>query len=124
LQTKVVIDATNYFPQRDGSIPELASKVQHHALRDAGQPGTAARASQPATRMFIAGDHVDAKRVVAGLIESIGFAAVDTGSPRVGRTRQQPGSPIYARPMTIPDAETATTLLAARRAAVSPTAAN
>lgn len=45
--------------------------------------------------IYVAGDDVDAKRVVSGLIEEIGFAPVDTGSLREGGRLQQPGSPIY-----------------------------
>ena len=50
--------------------------------------------------IFLAGDDRGAKAVVAKLIEEIGFAAIDTGSLREGGRRQQPGSPIYGRPLT------------------------
>jgi predicted dinucleotide-binding enzyme len=43
----------------------------------------------------VAGDDAEAKKLVAGLIEEIGFAAVDTGSLREGGRLQQPDSPIY-----------------------------
>ena len=49
--------------------------------------------------IFLAGDDEEAKRVVAGLIEQIGFAPVDTGSLRDGGRRQQPGTTIYNMPM-------------------------
>lgn len=45
--------------------------------------------------IFLAGDDAEAKKVVAKLIEDIGFAPVDTGSLREGGRRQQPGSDIY-----------------------------
>ena len=45
--------------------------------------------------IYVAGDDVEAKKVVARLIEEIGFAAVDTGSLREGGQMQQPDSPIY-----------------------------
>lgn len=51
------------------------------------------------TVLFMAGDDEDAKRAVAGLIREIGFAAVDTGLLRDGGRLQQPGSPIYTRPL-------------------------
>ena len=54
--------------------------------------------------IFLAGDDREAKSVVAKLIEEIGFAAIDTGSLREGGRRQQPGSPIYGRPLTAPQA--------------------
>lgn len=54
--------------------------------------------------IFIAGDDAEAKAIVARLIEDIGFAPYDTGPLRVGGWRQQPGSPIYGRPMTVKQA--------------------
>ncbi len=50
--------------------------------------------------IFIAGDDREAKAVVAKLIEGIGFGSIDTGSLREGGRRQEPGSPIYGRPLT------------------------
>ena len=45
--------------------------------------------------IYVAGDDAEAKKVVARLIEEIGFAAVDTGSLREGGRLQEPNSPIY-----------------------------
>jgi len=45
--------------------------------------------------IYVAGDDAEAKKLVARLIEEIGFAAVDTGSLREGGRMQQPDSPIY-----------------------------
>jgi 8-hydroxy-5-deazaflavin:NADPH oxidoreductase len=56
--------------------------------------------------IFLAGDDEQAKRVVAKLIEDIGFAPVDTGSLREGGRRQQPESTIYNKPMTGDEART------------------
>ena len=50
--------------------------------------------------IFLAGDDAEAKKVVARLIEEIGFAPVDTGSLRDGGLRQQPGSDIYNQVIT------------------------
>lgn len=50
--------------------------------------------------LFVAGDDADAKAVVSRLIEGIGFTPVDTGSLREGGRMQQPGSPIYNKPLT------------------------
>lgn len=50
--------------------------------------------------LFVAGDDADAKAIVSRLIEQIGFMPVDTGSLAEGGRKQQPGSPIYNRPMT------------------------
>lgn len=43
----------------------------------------------------VSGDAGDAKKVVAGLIDEIGFDAVDAGDLASGGRRQQPGSPVY-----------------------------
>ncbi len=51
--------------------------------------------------VFVAGDDGEAKSVVKGLIEEIGFAPFDTGSLHEGGRKQQPGSPIYNKPMTL-----------------------
>ncbi len=55
--------------------------------------------------VFIAGDDAAAKAAVAKLVDEIGFASIDTGSLREGGRRQQPGSPIYGRPMTVREAK-------------------
>jgi predicted dinucleotide-binding enzyme len=98
LAGKIVIDTNNYYPQRDGHIPELdreatttsellqahlpASKVVkafNHIyaaeLTTHGQPaGTPGRRA-----LVIAGNDADAKAVVAGLIDEFGFDTVDAG---------------------------------------------
>lgn len=126
---KVVIDANNYYPERDGQIAELdkgeatSSELLARHLSDArvvkafntmnfrplgseGRPG-APRSERLA--IYLAGDDDQAKEVVAGLIDEIGFAPVDTGSLREGGARQQPGAPIYNNPMTAREAEAAVT---------------
>jgi len=61
-------------------------------LAEQGQPGAPldGRRAIP-----VAGDDAEAKAVVTGLIEQIGFAPVDSGSLREGGRRQQPGTPVY-----------------------------
>jgi 8-hydroxy-5-deazaflavin:NADPH oxidoreductase len=128
---KVVIDANNYYPERDGQIAELDSgettssellarhlqgarvvkafnTMNFRPLGSDGRPG-APRAERLA--IYVAGDDNRAKEVVAGLIEEIGFAPVDTGSLHEGGARQQPGTPIYNNPMTAEEAEAAVTSL-------------
>jgi hypothetical protein len=120
-----VVDANNYYPARDGSIAELdddsttssellaahipASKVvkafntmHYRPLAGEGRPD-APRDERLA--IFLAGDDEDAKRTVAGLIDELGFAPVDTGGLADGGRRQQPGAPVYNAPMKAPDAE-------------------
>ena len=57
--------------------------------------------------LFIAGDDASAKRIVAALIEQIGFACVDTGTLKDGGRLQAVGSPLYNSPMTGVQARTA-----------------
>ena len=113
LQGKVVIDATNYYPERDGELAELErgeetssalieSELVHarvvkaintvywEHLRDRGTPaGTEGRFAIP-----VVGVDAEAKRVVTGLLDDMGFDAVDGGRLEDG-FRQQPGTPVY-----------------------------
>lgn len=117
VEGKIVIDAMNPYAEGGGvvdlgdstSSEETAKRlpgarlvkafnVMHwERLRDEGRPE-----APPDDRLavFVAGDELEAKRVVAGLINEIGFTAVDTGSLREGGRTQQPGSPIYNVPIT------------------------
>jgi 8-hydroxy-5-deazaflavin:NADPH oxidoreductase len=116
LAGKIVIDADNYYPQRDGHIAELdvgsmtssellqrhlaASRVvkafnniyYRHLLSLARPAGAADRSFLP-----IAGDDPDAKLSVAGFLDSIGYGTVDVGS-LADSWRQQPGTPVYGAP--------------------------
>jgi len=116
---RVVIDAMNYYPNRDGNIAELDddtttstellaahapgarvvkafNSMHYRVLADRGKPG----GGEDRLALFVAGDDAEAKTLVSGLIEEIGFAPVDTGSLAKGGRRQQPGSPIYVEPVT------------------------
>jgi predicted dinucleotide-binding enzyme len=103
LAGKVVIDTNNYYPQRDGKIPELedestttAELLQAHLpsskvikafnhiyaaeLTTHGQdPGTPNRRA-----LVIAGDDPQAKQIVEKLIDQFGFDTVDAGPLREG----------------------------------------
>ena len=111
LKGKIFVTASNYYPGRDGEIEHggLASSelVQGHLpdarvvkafntiyferLRDNGRPDAPVEEREA---IFISGDDEEAKRVVSGLIEEIGFAPVDTGTLAESR-RQEPASPVY-----------------------------
>jgi predicted dinucleotide-binding enzyme len=52
----------------------------------------------------VASDDQDAKRLVMGLIEDIGFGPVDNGGLAEGGVRQQPDGVLYNRPMSADDA--------------------
>lgn len=103
LAGKVVIDTNNYYPQRDGRIPELdnestttAELLQKHLpkskvvkafnhiyaqeLTTHGQaPGTPNRRA-----LVIAGDDETAKATVARIIDEFGFDTVDAGALKEG----------------------------------------
>ena len=111
---KIVIDTNNYYPQRDGHFEQLDSDrttsselLQAHMkgarvvkafnaiywvrLRDLGRPGD----DPERIGIPISGDGKDAKAVVAGLIDEIGFEAVDAGNLAEGGRKHQPGTPVY-----------------------------
>lgn len=110
------MDTSNYFPDRDGVIDsgalthgELVAQHLQGArvvkafntmwFQHLGANGRPGASSEERQTIFLAGDDDAAKRVVADLIEQIGFAPVDTGSLRVGGRRQEPGSPLFNAPM-------------------------
>ena len=103
LAGKIVIDTNNYYPERDGHIPELdnestttAELLQAHLPtskvvkafnhiyaaqlttdgRPAGTPGRRA--------LVIAGDDRDAKATVTALLDQFGFDTVDAGPLKEG----------------------------------------
>jgi predicted dinucleotide-binding enzyme len=132
LKGKVVIDAGNYYPQRDGNIVELdndettSSELMASHLKGArlvkgfntiwsehlATQGNTSLPIEQRRAIFIAGDDSEAKGIVARLIEEIGFASVDTGSLHEGGRVQQPGTAVYNKEIT---AEEAGVLLAATR---------
>jgi len=57
--------------------------------------GGAFRTGKDRWVIYVAGDDADAKRMVSGLTEDIGFVPIDTGSLREGGRMQQPGTTLY-----------------------------
>jgi len=124
LAGKVVIDAMNYYPDRDGQmdfggrgssswlattwpgarVVKAFNTMYFKPLGEQGKPGAPA---DDRLALFVAGDDNDAKRLVMDLIDQIGFAAVDTGSLSEGGRRQEPGTPVYNRLMKAPEARRA-----------------
>jgi predicted dinucleotide-binding enzyme len=124
---KIVVDATNPYAEGGGvadlgdgtSSEEVARQLAGARLVKAFNTmhfqtlATAGRDSDDGRLvLFVAGDDDGAKRIVSDLIREIGFDPVDTGRLREGGRKQQPGSPIYNRPLTRPEAEAALAELA------------
>ena len=103
LAGKIVIDTNNYYPQRDGHIPELDNEstttselLQAHLpmskivkafnhiyaaqLTTDGQPA----GSKNRRALVIAGDNLDAKAAVKHLLDQFGFDTVDAGPLKEG----------------------------------------
>ena len=117
---KIVIDAMNPFSGL-GRVMDLGDRTSSEevakqlpgarlvkafntmgwkTLETGGRPS-----GQDRLAIFIAGDDAVAKKVIATIIEGIGFAPLDTGSLRDGGRRQEPGSPLFGRPLTVPKAK-------------------
>ena len=103
LAGKIVIDTNNYYPQRDGNIPELdnestttAELLQAHLpaskvvkafnhiyaaqLTTDGKPA----GSENRRALVIAGDDAGAKATVTSLLDQFGFDTVDAGPLKEG----------------------------------------
>ena len=118
LAGKIVLDADNYYPQRDGHIAALDSgettsaellaahlpasrvvkvfnTIESSQLASHGQPaGSDNRRALP-----IAGDDAEAKQVVTDLLDSFGYDVVDAGPLAQGR-RFEPNTPPYGPRLT------------------------
>jgi 8-hydroxy-5-deazaflavin:NADPH oxidoreductase len=110
---KTVIDVMNYWAPTDGEIddfegdPRTSSEIiqnflagaavvkslnhiGYHELEEDGQP-----ARTPGRRaLALAGDHEDAKTLVAGFLDWLGYDPVDAGPLAAGRAFQ-PGTQIF-----------------------------
>jgi predicted dinucleotide-binding enzyme len=119
LAGKIVIDTNNYYPERDGHIPELdnestttAELLQAHLptskvvkafnhiyaaqLTTDGQPA----GSKNRRALVIAGDDGAAKAVVTNLLDEFGFDTVDAGPLKEG-WRIQRDTPGYGPRRTV-----------------------
>jgi len=116
LAGKVVIDTSNYYPQRDGQITALDEQsttaselVQAHLSRSKvvkafnsitfASLGNGARpaGSPERSALPIAGDDAGAKAEATALLDTIGYDAVDIGALSEG-WRSEPGTPVYCDP--------------------------
>ena len=121
---KVVIDAGNYYPDRDGRFAELdrdettSSELMSEHLKEArlvkgfntiyfkhlATQGDPSLPLEDRRAIFIAGDDSGAKEIVANLIEEIGFAAIDTGFLHEGGRSQQPETAVYNKDVSAKEA--------------------
>jgi predicted dinucleotide-binding enzyme len=116
LSGKIVVDTMNFYPERDGDMPEVKTDtiatselVQRHLahshvvralntidwvrlFKRARPAGTPDRSALP-----IAGDNADAKAAVARFLDAIGYDAVDMG-PLDESWRSEPTMPVYVMP--------------------------
>jgi 8-hydroxy-5-deazaflavin:NADPH oxidoreductase len=119
---KIVVDTNNYYPSRDGQIPELdddrttSSELLQAHLPDAPvvkafnaimwkHLGSDGRPPSDPERLGIpiSGDDEHAKRMVSELIDQIGFEAIDAGTLADGGRRHQPGAPGYTMGTRTPE---------------------
>ena len=120
---KIVIDAMNPYTE-DFEIEDLGHRTSseitgtlvpgarlvkafntifYRRLASEGKPrGSAGRLAIP-----VASDDAEAKAIVMGLIDEIGFDAIDSGSLHEGGRRQQPGTPVYNQPFDASEARAA-----------------
>jgi 8-hydroxy-5-deazaflavin:NADPH oxidoreductase len=118
----VVIDTGNYYPTlRDGIIPVLEQsgidslwvqqqlgfpviKVFNSILADSIQDFGKAKGEENRIAIAVSGDNAQAKKVVFALVDELGFDPFDAGT--IAQSwRQQPGSPIYCRDITLSETE-------------------
>ncbi|MCU1498165.1 MAG: oxidoreductase coenzyme F420-dependent [Acidimicrobiales bacterium] len=110
---KVVVDASDYFPDREGQVPELeegtltSTELLAHHLAGArvvkafntinffalGAVGPFSTDVTPVA-VPLAGDEPGAKSVVADLVVDLGFVPVDVGDLH-DSWRMQPGMPVH-----------------------------
>jgi hypothetical protein len=121
LAGKILISASNYYPQRDGEIDfdgqtqtgrlaamlpdtrvvKAFNTIYWEHLRDQGDPS---RPMDERRVIPLAGTDDEAKEIVATLIDDVGFAPLDLGSLRDSH-RMEPGQPIYNNTLTRPEAQ-------------------
>lgn len=123
LRGKIVIDAMNYYPNRDGHYAELDTGESASSELLARHLGgarvvkafntiwfehlrTKGNQSAPVEQrraVFVSGDDADAKRIVSQLIEEIGFGPYDLGTLHES-LEQQPDSAVYNKDVTVAEA--------------------
>ena len=106
----VVIDTSNYYPMRDGEIPELKemtesdyiasilnrpivkmfNNILQYAIKNKGK----AAGANGRIAIAVAGDNDQHKKIASQIANIVGFDTVDNGT-LAESWRQQPGTPAY-----------------------------
>jgi predicted dinucleotide-binding enzyme len=109
----IIVDAGNYYPSRDGKNADIengstdsewvASVIGHPVVKafnniiaQSLESKTAPAGSPNRIALSVAGDNEAEKQIIMGLIEKIGFDAIDGGS-LAESWRQQPGEAAYCK---------------------------
>ena len=120
LAGKILVSAANYYPGRDGRI-DFGGRAQSELIaaylpqtkvvkafntiwyQHLDSQGNLALPVGERRVIFLAGDDLAAKEIVAALITEIGFGPLDTGSLAESKV-QEPGAEIYNVDMTVSQA--------------------
>lgn len=115
----VIVETTNYWPHRDAKVEAVEdgmvnsvwvqeqfgqpvvkafSNIGAYSLATAGKP----RGSKDRIALAVSGDDQKAKEVVLGLVDDVGFDALDAGLLE-DSWRQQACSPAYCTDLTLPE---------------------
>lgn len=112
----IVVDTGNYYPFRDEKIDALEqgqvesvwvsqqlgrpiTKAFNNLLSETTAVGGEPEGTPGRIAVSIAGDDQDAKQVIAGIANELGFDVVDAGT-LADSWRQQPGTPAYCTDLT------------------------
>lgn len=120
LRGHVVIDVTNYWSEVDGRLEEFEGhlstsevlaeylgdevrlvKTLNHIGYGFIETDAAAAGAEGRRGLAMAGDDADAKRLVAGFVDDLGFDVVDAGPLAAGRAFEN-GTPIFEGEFTAP----------------------
>ena len=115
--TSPIIDTGNYYPLRDGKIPEIEGgmiesewasqalgrpviKVFNSIVADSLLHKARRRGSKERIALPVSGDGIQSKQLVMALVDQMGFDVIDAG-PLSESWRYQPGTPAYCPDPTI-----------------------
>lgn len=113
----IVVDTSNYYPFRDGEIGELKNgkvesvwvseqigrpviKAFNNLLAESLANGGKEHGADDRIAMAIAGDDIEAKKVISSLIDDAGYDAVDSGKLS-DSWKHQPGTPVYCTELNV-----------------------